>query len=186
MKATNNKEVVFIIDGLNLFHSVIHTLDLQKTLINLEKLCNQVIKENEVIIKIELFGSTYKGNNPTAIYQRRFFNLNKKLNLVSINLGILRERKIVCKKCLNSIFYYQEKHTDVNIGIRLFELYQENLHNKIYFLSADDDFTPLIRKILNLNSSSNRFIRVLPPGRFSKSFYPSIFLNKSHILKSIS
>ena len=184
MKATSNKEVVFIIDGLNLFHSIIHTLDLQKTIINLEKLCNQVIKENEVVKKIELFGSTYKGNNPTAIYQRRFFNRNKKLNLVTINLGILRERKIMCKKCFNSIFYYQEKHTDVNIGIRLYESYQENKYHKIYFISADDDFTPLIKKILNSNISK-RIIRVLPPGSFSKSFQPSIYLNRSHILKSI-
>ncbi|MFM8212957.1 MAG: NYN domain-containing protein [Actinomycetes bacterium] len=183
MIATSKKEVVFIIDGLNLFHSIIHTLDLQKTIINLEKLCNQVIKENEVIKCIELFGSIYKGNNPTAIYQRRFFNLNKKLNLVSINLGILRQRKINCKKCLSTIIYYQEKHTDVNIGIRLFETYQEKKNGKIYFISADDDFTPLIKKILHYDKSS-KIVRVLPPGRFSKSFQPSIFLKKTHILKS--
>jgi hypothetical protein len=177
------KKAIFIVDGLNLFHSICNTLELKDTAINLEKLCKQIIKEAEYVNTIELFGTNYKGNNSLAIQQRKFFHLNSRLRKVTLHPGIFRKRKLVCHKCKNTIFYYQEKHTDINIGFKLIETNQVFNNSKIYFISADDDFTPLLKKT-SLNKNGNQIIRVLPPGRFSTNFYPIIHLNKAQLLKS--
>ena len=71
MKSNEIIKVVFIVDGLNLFHSVVNTLGLHNSLIDIEKLCKTIILKNEEIKSIDYFTSYFKGDSHTAILQRK-------------------------------------------------------------------------------------------------------------------
>ena len=183
MKSNEIIKVVFIVDGLNLFHSVVNTLGLQNSLIDIEKLCKTIILKNEEIKSIDYFTSYFKEDSHTAILQRKLIRKNSNSKIINLNFGLLRPRSIICKYCFNEIKYFKEKYTDVNIAVKLMEKFNEPNLKKIYFISADTDFAPLIQKLSN-QLNVPKIVRVSPIGRFNSSDSTYIHLKKNQLLKS--
>lgn len=182
MNSNDLTKVVFIVDGLNLFHSIINTLGVQNSLIDLEKLCKTIILANEEIESIEYFTSYFKGDSHIAVMQRKFITINKKSNIIKLKLGLLRPRNLRCNFCNNEIHYFKEKYTDVNIAVSLLEKIQDSKLAKIYFLSADKDFAPLIRRI-NYNYQTPKIIKISPVGRFNSADSTNIHLTRKQLKK---
>ena len=182
MNSNDLSKVVFIVDGLNLFHSIINTLGVQNCLIDIEKLCKTIILATEKIESVEYFTSYFKGNSQTAIMQRKFIAVNKKSKIINLNLGLLRPRSLRCNFCNNQIHYFKEKYTDVNIAVSLLEKIQDSNLKKIYFLSADKDFAPLIKK-MNYQFQSPKIVKISPVGRFNSLDSPNIHLTRKQLIK---
>ena len=182
MNSNDLSKVVFIVDGLNLFHSIINTLGVQNSLINIEKLCETIILPNEKIESIEYFTSYFKGDTQMAVIQRKFVELNKKSKIINLNLGLFRPRTLRCKFCNNEINYFKEKYTDVNIAVSILEKMNDSFLKKIYLLSADKDFAPLIKK-LNYENKIPRIVKISPVGRFNSVDSTNIHITKKQMLK---
>ena len=184
MESRSRKKVVFIVDGLNLYHAVKERYGDNFLSINLEKLANLIINRDEEIEEINLCTSYFFGNSENARRQRNFISKNKLLNKVKIFTGEYKLRLIKCDKCGNSVKKYSEKYTDVNIALQIVKFFENNEISKVYLLSADADFLPVVNKF-NLSHPSKKIVVVIPPGRYSSSFKSKIHLSKSHISKSL-
>jgi uncharacterized LabA/DUF88 family protein len=108
---------------------------------------------------------------------------NSNSKIINLNFGLLRPRSIICKYCFNEIKYFKEKYTDVNIAVKLLEKFNDPNLKKIYFISADTDFAPLIQKLSN-QLNVPKIVRVSPIGRFNSSDSTYIHLKKNQLLKS--
>ena len=184
MQSRYRKKVVFIVDGLNLFHAVKNRFGDRFLYIDLEKLANLIIKDDEEIEEIDLCTSYFFGNSENAKRQRSFITKNKSLNSVRIFTGEYKLRILKCEKCGNLIKKYSEKYTDVNIALRIVKCFDKNEISKVYLISADADFLPVINKF-DLSHPSKKIVVVIPPGRYSSSFKSKIHITKSHISKSL-
>ena len=183
MKSIAAKKVNFIIDGMNIFHAVKEKFGINFLNIDLNKLVRQISLKDENILSIKFFVSPFVGNTNLAQIQREFIERNSKLSYVDLNLGVFRKRNIKCQKCTNQVVHYQEKHTDINIALEISRSAIDRSIDKIYLITADDDFKPAIASF-NQIAPNKKFVRVLPPGRFSASNESFIHLNKSIIKKS--
>ena len=81
------------------------------------------------------------------------------------------------KKCVVEAYFSIEKY-----GLASF--FENNEISKVYLLSADADFLPVVNKF-NLSHPSKKIVVVIPPGRYSSSFKSKIHITKSHISKSL-
>ncbi|MGA0083182.1 MAG: NYN domain-containing protein [Candidatus Nanopelagicales bacterium] len=183
MKSIAVKKVNFIIDGMNIFHAVKEKFGINFLNIDLNKLVRQISLNDENILSIKFFVSPFVGNTNLAQIQREFIERNSKLSYVDLKLGVFRKRNIKCQKCTNQVVHYQEKHTDINIALEISRSAIDKSIDKIYLITADDDFKPAIASF-NQIAPNKKFVRVLPPGRFSASSESYIHLNKSIIKKS--
>jgi uncharacterized LabA/DUF88 family protein len=183
LKSIAVKKVNFIIDGMNIFHAVKEKFGINFLNIDLNKLVRQISLKDENILSIKFFVSPFVGNTNLAQIQREFIERNSKLSYVDLNLGVFRKRNIKCQKCTNQVVHYQEKHTDINIALEISRSAIDRSIDKIYLITADDDFKPAIASF-NQIAPNKKFVRVLPPGRFSASNESFIHLNKSIIKKS--
>jgi uncharacterized LabA/DUF88 family protein len=183
LKSIAVKKVNFIIDGMNIFHAVKEKFGINFLNIDLNKLVRQISLNDENILSIKFFVSPFVGNTNLAQIQRDFIERNSKLSHVDLKLGVFRKRIIKCQKCTNQVVHYQEKHTDINIALEISRSAIDRSIDKIYLITADDDFKPAIASF-NQIAPNKKFVRVLPPGRFSASSESYIHLNKSIIKKS--
>jgi uncharacterized LabA/DUF88 family protein len=183
LKSIAVKKVNFIIDGMNIFHAVKEKFGINFLNIDLNKLVRQISLNDENILSIKFFVSPFVGNTNLAQIQRDFIERNSKLSYVDLKLGVFRKRIIKCQKCTNQVVHYQEKHTDINIALEISRSAIDRSIDKIYLITADDDFKPAIASF-NQIAPNKKFVRVLPPGRFSASSESYIHLNKSIIKKS--
>lgn len=183
LKSIAVKKVNFIIDGMNIFHAVKEKFGTNWLNIDLNKLVRQISLNDENILSIKFFVSPFVGNTNLAQIQREFIERNSKLSHVDLKLGVFRKRIIKCQKCANQVVHYQEKHTDINIALEISRSAIDKSIDKIYLITADDDFKPAIASF-NQIAPNKKFVRVLPPGRFSASSESYIHLNKSIIKKS--
>jgi|GEM_PF-953639 len=183
LKSIVVKKVNFIIDGMNVFHAVKDKFGINLLNIDLNKLVKHISRKDENILSIKFFVSPFVGSTNIAQIQREFIERNSKLSNVHLKLGVFRKRLINCQKCANRVVHYQEKHTDINIALEISRSAIDTSIDKIYLITADDDFKPAIASF-NQIAPNKKFVRVLPPGRFSDSSEGLIHLNKSIIKKS--
>jgi uncharacterized LabA/DUF88 family protein len=183
LKSIAAKKVNFIIDGMNIFHAVKDKFGINFLNLDLNKLVRQISLKDENILSIKFFVSPFVGNTNLAQIQRGFIDRNSKLSYVDLKLGVFRKRNIKCQKCANQVVHYQEKHTDINIALEISRSAIDRSIDKIYVITADDDFKPAIASF-KLIAPNKKLVIVLPPGRFSASSESFIHLNKSIIKKS--
>ena len=183
LKTIATQKVAVIVDGMNIFHSIKQNVGQEYLNLDVLKLCQKFIKGNEVIFQIDLFAALFMGDSRIAQIQREFIRKNSLTDLINVHLGIFRERTIECKICNNKLVYYQEKYTDVNIALAISKYSLEESVNKIYLISADDDFKPAINAFKSV-AQDKQIVKVLPPGRYNPSGGRFINLNKSIIKNS--
>lgn len=69
---------------------------------------------------------------------------------VIVELGHFKEKWIDCTRCGRQMTKYEEKETDVAIGVRLLELLWRNQCDAAVIVSADSDLSPAIRTVKRL------------------------------------
>ena len=75
--------------------------------------------------------------------------------------GKFKTRSRNCPLCSREYTTHEEKLTDVNLAITLFENALKNTFDKAVIISADSDLIPPIRAIKNL--FPEKYVAVLPP-----------------------
>ncbi len=157
--------VSFFIDGFNLYHSL-KTFNPDCRWLDLSKLCKSFLKPNEELGNIYYFTAIAEWNQSKAEKHKTYIRVLKSLGVKPV-YGKFKKVTKHCNLCQREYFTHEEKRTDVNIAMYLFEDAVKDSYDKAIIVSGDSDLIPPIEKIQS-NFLSKK-VGVIPPvGRKTK------------------
>lgn len=156
--------ITFFIDGFNLYHSLANNQQYRKyKWLNLYKLAEKFITKNDKIENIYYFTAlaTWDLNKVQRhkIYVKALESQN-----IKVVYGKFKRKDKTCRLCHRTYHTFEEKQTDVNIAIYLFELAYKDEYDTAVILSGDSDLIPSIRAIRSI-FPSKLIWTIIPIGR---------------------
>jgi len=160
--------VIFFIDGFNLYHALNDSPKLRKyKWLDLSKLANCYVTKKETIDKIYWFTALATWS-PAKMSRHKIYIKALEINNLNIVYGEFRKKDKICRLCNRQYQTYEEKQTDVNIAIHLFQLAIQDKFDKAIIISGDSDLIPAIKAVRNTFPSKSIGI-VIPIGRRAES-----------------
>jgi len=137
----SKKRIVIYIDGSNFYFSIKRTFN---TRIDIEKLCKELAKDNE-IIKINYYIAPIEQFSNPEMYaqQQSFFEKLKEIDKLKIIMGRLEKRK------RDGDIYYVEKASDVNLALDLALDAEKSVYDEAFLVSNDGDFSGAVSAAAN-------------------------------------
>jgi uncharacterized LabA/DUF88 family protein len=86
---------------------------------------------------------------------------------VKVTYGEFKRKQRKCPECLKMIRTFEEKQTDVNIALRLFELAVQDKYDKAIIVSGDTDLIPAV-KAVQKTFPAKKIGVMIPIGRASE------------------
>lgn len=158
-----NRTAVFI-DGFNLYHALQEKAETRKLKwLNLNKFSKCFLNPKDQLDKVYYF-TAFATWDPEKVKKHQIYVKALKFVGVDVVLGAFR---YVDKKCMlcNRIYQtFEEKRTDVNIAIKLFQTAIEDLWDTALIISGDSDLIPAIEAVKKSFPSKQIGI-VIPIGR---------------------
>lgn len=162
------KRAVFLIDGFNLYHSLINPSFGDRLLgykwLDLKKLCLRFLQSQDQLNGIYYFTAICPWSEGKAQRHETYIRALKNSG-VNIIRGKFKE---VTKKCFghckDMFKTFEEKRTDVSIGVKLTSFAFIDKFDIAYILSADSDLIPAVEEI-KLFFPKKEFIIIVPFGR---------------------
>ena len=153
------------IDGFNLYHAIANNTNYRHyKWLNLRKLINLYMRKQDVLVDVFYFTSLATWNPDKAqrhelyIKAQTFFGVKP---IYGNFKKVTKQCNADCRKCYKT---YEEKETDVNIAVQLYEQAVKNTYDTAIILSGDSDQVPAIKAIKN--SFPTKKVNILiPPGR---------------------
>lgn len=159
------KRVSFFIDGFNLYHSVKQFAPDCRWL-NLKALCKSFLKQDEELQDIYYF-TAFASWNPTKVEKHKLYISALRTVGVKIVCGKFKEVRKHCNICQKDYKTHEEKRTDVNIAIKLFEDAVKDMYDMAVVVSGDSDLIPPIETIKE-NFPTKTVAVLVPVGRKTK------------------
>ena len=153
-----------VVDGFNLYHSV-H--DLGENFLkwaDLWHLGQEIIpSKTQTLVSVEFCTAFYPGDHGKRV-RHEAYNKALRLRGVKIHEGHYIQEDRNCPACHHEWKRWNEKQTDINVALSIFEGARLDLYDHAYLLSADSDQTATVqwfRKAFPLKAITI----VIPPGR---------------------
>ena len=200
----------FIIDGFNLYHSVVEAgKDLHSgstKWLDINSLCKSylyLISKDAKIEKIFYFSALANHlqlKYPDKIQRHELFIKALISTGIIVELGRFKAKEVFCDNCRRLMIKHEEKETDVAMSAKIFELLIKNETDTIVIISGDTDLAPVIRTVNQLYPAKkilfgfpykrfNRELKSLSPSSFSiskeqyvKHQFPEKIINKNQEL----
>ena len=118
-------------------------------------------------LEVIFFSAIAKHRSSESQARHRTYIKALKASGVKVVLGEFKEKYIFpCKDCQQKrpnekILKHEEKHTDVNVAITLLEKAMTNSFDKVYLLSEDNDYVPVVKRAKELRPEKE--IIICPP-----------------------
>ena len=168
------EKVTVYIDGLNFYYGLkrakAYDADWQKCYwIDFLKLFQLFLGNSQVLQKVIYF-TTPPNSIQKRNRQRLLLNANRLINgdRFEIVKGKFLEKTITCPQCNATYKIPEEKHTDVNISIRMMRDCARNLTDTLILVSADNDLaTPL--RLIKTDYPDKKLKLYFPPANFSNN-----------------
>jgi len=139
------KKVSFFIDGFNLYHSLRnHAADCRW--LDLRTLCSKFLKGDEELCKVYYF-TAYTHWNIDKMARHRKYVAALVANGVIPILGKFKEITRKCHLCHRTYTTHEEKRSDVNIALFLYNCAIRNEFDKAVIVSGDSDMIPAIEMV---------------------------------------
>lgn len=158
--------VVAYIDGFNLYYGLRQGQLLTSRWLDLETVCESLLRGDQQLDLIRYFTTRVRGNPPAAQRQSVFIDALSALGRIKIDYGHFLSKTMTCHSCRNSWQQYEEKKTDVNIAVRLLDDAYDNLFDTAMIVSGDSDLAPPVESV-RTRFPNKRFIVAFPPRRNS-------------------
>ena len=138
------KRVEFFIDGFNLYHAIAGNPRLRKyKWLDLTKLVTCYTKTTDQIVGVNYFTS-YVTWAPDKLNRHQTYTSALMYKGAKIILGNFKIRDKVCRICHKTYQIPEEKQTDVNIAIKLFQSAVRNNYDTAVIVSGDTDLVPAV------------------------------------------
>ncbi|MGD9158956.1 MAG: NYN domain-containing protein [Desulfobacteraceae bacterium] len=158
------EKVIFLIDGFNLYHAIMENNKFNKyRWINLSALAEKFITKNDRIVDIYYFTALATWS-VDKVKRHKVFIKAQELYGIKIVYGEFRKRDKKCNICKKTYQTFEEKKTDVNIAISLFQLAIKDEYDKAIIISGDSDLIPSIEAVKSTFPSKQIGV-IIPIGR---------------------
>lgn len=168
------KTLPFLIDGFNLYHSVLDVKHIHGVLtkwLNIYSLCNSflyIIGSGATLKKIYYFSAYAHHLNAPDVIQRHtdYIECLKSTGIEPI-LGRFKPKTIRCPHCRRTFEKNEEKETDIAIATKLFEVLANNECESVVLVTGDTDIVPAIKTVIK-QFPCNTVLFAFPFSRKSK------------------
>lgn len=170
------KRVTFLIDGFNLYHSILRLkrdTGYSTKWLNIASLCSSYIHlfgkdaQLEAIHYFSALPFYLKQSQPDKIRRHQNYISCLEDKGVFIELGRFKQKDVYCDKCKSMILKHEEKETDVAIAIKLLEVFFTDSCEIAIIVSGDTDLTPAVEKCKTL-FKNKKVIFAFPYARKNK------------------
>lgn len=168
-------KVVFFIDGFNLYHALNHFAGgsdhfrYHKYKWNsLRKLANCYVTKKDSIEEILYFTTIAKWDAGKMARHKLYIRAQENEG-VKVVYGKFKRKEKKCTVCQKYFWTREEKQTDVNIAVFLFQLAIEDRYEKAIIISGDTDLIPAVNGI-HSSFPGKEIGVVVPIGRSSEAF----------------
>ena len=154
------KNVVFVIDGFNLFFSLkdakyFDPLHREFRWLDLKRFVNQFLDlKKEILADVFYFSAYYPWtsnhpltSDPSKEARHRIYKNAIESTGVITSFGHFLKHPRKCPICNGKFERPEEKRTDVHIGVTLFRLATTNKYDTIILVSGDTDFIPALEAV---------------------------------------
>jgi uncharacterized LabA/DUF88 family protein len=105
--------------------------------------------------------------DPAKVARHRLFIKANETEGVKVTYGEFKRKQRKCSECSKLIRTFEEKQTDVNIALRLFELGVQDKYDKAILVSGDTDMIPAVKAVQKTFPAKKVGV-VIPIGRASE------------------
>lgn len=162
------RRVIAIVDGFNLYHSMADDSTLkQYKWLNLKKLVGHFLSSNDELKTIFYFSALAYWDPKKVNRHKEYIRALRSVEIEPV-LSEFKMKSIKCRECHKFFKRPEEKQTDVQIAIKLFEGAIDDIYDKVFIVSGDTDLIPAI-KVVRKKFPSKTLHFLFPPGRSFES-----------------
>ena len=152
------------IDGFNLYHAIADSpLFRRFKWLNLSKFANCFLPSKDALVGIKYF-TAYTTWDLEKVKRHKVYVKALEYYNVEVILGQFRYVDKTCRRCGQAYNTFEEKRTDVNIAINLFQAAINDVWDTALIVSGDSDLIPAIEAVKRSFPSKKVGI-VIPIGR---------------------
>ncbi len=184
--------IMFLVDGFNLYHALDYSPSdknprrYKKYLwLSLAKLAQSYVTKTDTIEGVFYFTTLAMWDTGKVARHKLFIKANE-VEGVEVVYGEFKRKEKRCPKCHQNFWTVEEKQTDVNIALKLFQLAVQDRYDKAIIISGDTDLLPSV-KAVQTTFPGKQIGVVLPIGRASEDFKKNADFNfkmKEHQLQN--
>src|ERR1700674_2829305 len=138
------KRAAFYFDGFNLYHALDALRQQHLKWLSLRDLANLLIPSRDEELRSVVYFTAYLTHRPDKLVRHRAYVAALEATGVECVLGRFKYSDVRCRSCGSQWRSYEEKETDVNIGIRIVGDAFRDVFDVYYLVSADTDLAPAI------------------------------------------
>lgn len=168
--------VTFLVDGFNLYHSIRQAMDdsgnRHLRWLDLRSLLHSYLHvfgtkaALEEIHYFTAYAHHLSASNPDVVHRHRTFIEALRESGVRVRVARFKRKDVRCPSCGTWFRRYEEKETDVAIGVKAIEVLHTDRCDTLVIVSGDTDVAPAIRTARSL-FSSKRICVAFPHARFN-------------------
>ena len=156
--------VSFFIDGFNVFHS----LDSEKKYhrykwLDYSALARCFVSSKDTVADIFYF-TAYAHWDPAKKCRHQLLVRAEQMKGVQVVFGKFKLRDKQCRLCNKTFQAFEEKQTDVNISVKLFQCAYNDTFDTAMIVTGDSDIVPAIRSVKE-SFPAKKIGLVIPIGR---------------------
>lgn len=143
--------VCFLVDGFNLYHSIIEASEVQPAAsmkwLDLLALCRSYLSAigRDATLERIFYFSALPEWRPDKMARQAIYVAALKTTGVEVQLGRFKEKEVMCFSCGATFKRHEEKETDVAVAVKLMELFLLNACDTVVLVTGDTDLAPAIR-----------------------------------------
>lgn len=144
---------VFFVDGFNLYHALDYTEQgpdhfkyRRYKWLSLRTLANLFVGRLDTLEAVYLF-TAFATWDPAKVARHKLFIKANESEGVRVVYGEFKRKDKRCRLCRGQYQTFEEKQTDVNIALSLFQLAVLDQYDRAVILSGDTDLIPAIKAV---------------------------------------
>lgn len=140
------ERLAFFFDGFNLYHALDDTPGFHRyKWLDLSKMARCFFPRH-LITRI-LYFTAYDTRDLQGLARHQTYVKALQAKGIEIVLGKFKRKDKFCKVCRSTFLSVEEKQTDVNIAIKLFQLALQDQYDRAVIVSGDSDLVPAIEAV---------------------------------------
>jgi uncharacterized LabA/DUF88 family protein len=158
--------VAFFVDGFNLYHALDNPIYRTYKWLNLWTLAGLFLTKHDAVEEV-LYFTTLATWDPGKVARHRLYIKAQENYVVKTIFGEFKRKDKKCRHCHQTFSTFEEKQTDVNIALHLFDLAIRERYDKAIIISGDTDLIPAI-KTVRAAFPGKQIGVIIPIGRASE------------------
>jgi uncharacterized LabA/DUF88 family protein len=166
-------KIAFFVDGFNLYHSLDYFTSGPNPLqyrrykwLNLYKFASLFVGKLDTLGEVLLFTALATWDPAKVARHKLFIKANESVG-VSVVYGEFKRKEKRCLLCKKRYPSFEEKQTDVNIALALFQYAVKDKYDRAVIVSGDTDLIPAIKAVRSTFPAKQIGV-IVPIGRSSE------------------